>query len=323
VTRFSPVVLLIAFLLTCTIQVSSPHAQPADAGTPPQLISKVTLTYPQEAKEKRIEGKVWLALLIDTFGNVAEIKVDRSDNALLDQAAIEAMKSARFKPATYMGVPEKVWYQQALTFKLSANDTATTVLQLLKDSPPIPLVPLTELFTYPPDAMAAGIQGSVELEATVDTNGNVEKSEIIKSTLPGFEAAALHAMNKATFLPAIENGVKVKAIYKQTLNFILPSSSTGKVVGIDSTITAAPELLDDLPTIFSLKLEKPRYTTVRVLVGTDGVVHNVLALDKNVDAATLVTVLQVAYKLHFAPGLIQQRLGQMWTDVTFLIRPLK
>ena len=75
--------------------------------------------------------------------------------------------------------------------------------------------------------------------------------------------------------------------------------------------------------IFSMKVSAPTTTAIRVLVGTNGVVKNVLALDKNVDAATLATVLQAGYKLSFAPGMIKDKLAQLWTDVTFSVMPLK
>lgn len=318
------------FLLTCLVPLcsvtsgSSAYAQPAgEISTPPQLISRIVVQYPEEAKSKRIEGKVWLSLLVDSTGAIEQIKVDRSDNDLLNQAAITALKDARFKPATYNGVPEKVWYQQSLTFKLSAADTATTVVRPLRDSPPVPLVSLEQLFTYPPDAFEAGIEGSVELQATIDTNGKVEDTKIITSSLPGFEAAALLAMERASFSPAVENGVKIRSIYKQTLRFLLPTSKVKNVVGLDSLITAAPELLQEVPVILSTKITAPIQTTVRVQVGTNGVVKNVLALDKNVDAATLSTVLQAAYRLAFAPGMIGAKIAQLWTDVTFEVMPMK
>ncbi|HET6512392.1 MAG TPA: energy transducer TonB [Candidatus Kapabacteria bacterium] len=316
---------LIAFAITMVwLSPSCLFAQPGnEISTPPQLMSRIKITYPEAAKAKRIEGKVWLSLLIDSTGKVEQIKIDRSDNMLLNQAAIDAMRNAQFAPATYNGIAEKVWYQQSLTFKLSASDTATTVVHPPRNSPPVPLVPLNQLFTYPLDALAAGIEGVVELEAIIDTNGKVEKSEILYSSLPSFEAAALVAIERASFQPAVEAGAKVRAIYKQTLRFILPKTNVDKVVGLDSSITAAPELLQEPPMIFSMKASKPTTTTIRVLVGPNGVVKNVLALDKNVDASTLATVLQAGYKLSFAPGMIKDKIAQLWTDVTFNVMPLK
>lgn len=301
------------------------HAQPGanERSTPPQLISKITITYPENAKANRIEGKVWLALLIDSTGAIEEIKIDRSDNPLLDQAAIDAMKHARFQPATFNGVPEKVWYQQALTFKLSASDTATIIQQLAKDSPPQPLVPLEQLIPYPSDARQAGIEGSVSLQVLINEEGKVEKIEVENATLPIFEASSVDAMNAAAFKPAIENGAPARSWYKKTLHFDLPSRSVPFVVGLDSNITAAPELLEEIPVITSMTIGSSTRTTIRVQVSERGLVKNAIAIDRNVDAATSAYATKLAAALSFAPGLWRGQIAPMWTDVTFHVIPAK
>jgi TonB family protein len=291
--------------------------------TPPALISPISLTYPAEAKAKRIEGKVTLALMLDTNGNVQQVRVERTDSELLNEAAIAAMNSARFSPAREGGKAVKAWYQQTLTFKLSASDTATTVTQLLKDSAPIPIAPLSGLVKYPPDALAAGIEGSVTLQAMIDTSGKVDSIIVLGVSAPIFETPAIAALSVARFSPAIENGVKAKALYQQTISFKLPPGHFACVAGMDTTITAAPEALEQLPVIFSRTIKKTTRSSVRVLVANNGVVMNAIALDANLNPQDLATILQASYDLPFAPGMIGNVVSQMWTDVTYTVMPLK
>lgn len=298
-------------------------AQPGASETPPFLLSQIHIQYPDLAKTMRVEGRVMLSMLIDTTGEVSEIKVERTDSELLNEAAIAAMKNARFRPATYMGKPERVRFQQMLTFTLSAADTATSIHQPLADAPPVPVKPLSQLIPYPPDAKAAGIEGWVTVNALVDTTGNVVRAEVVESSLPAFEAAALSAMESAKFISAVENGKRVQAWYRPRLNFTLPSEYVPGVVGRDPNITAAPELLIDLQPVLSKTLDKPTQTRLRLFVAENGVVMNALALDKNLDAESLTKALNAGYEIPFAPGMIGAKVDAMWTDVVLMVVPAK
>jgi TonB family protein len=54
--------------------------------------------YTQEAKKKKIEGEVWVEVLVTPSGDVAEAKVTRSLGYGLDEEAIKAVKKWKFRP---------------------------------------------------------------------------------------------------------------------------------------------------------------------------------------------------------------------------------
>lgn len=54
---------------------------------------------------------------------------------------------------------------------------------------------------YPSDALAAGREGSVDLEFTIATNGSVKDVVVISSTAPEFEAPAVAALLRWRFVP--------------------------------------------------------------------------------------------------------------------------
>ena len=71
----------------------------------PQVLSEVKLPYPAEAKRQGIEGPVRLGLSIDASGKVTEVKVLGGPGYGLNEAAREALRRYRFKPATKDGQP--------------------------------------------------------------------------------------------------------------------------------------------------------------------------------------------------------------------------
>jgi periplasmic protein TonB len=92
-----------------TVAVSS-HQEPA-APLPiggdvhqAQLIKSVPPVYPAVAKAQHISGSVQVDALIDTSGNVAELRII-SGPSLLHRAAIDAVKQWKYKPAMLDGQP--------------------------------------------------------------------------------------------------------------------------------------------------------------------------------------------------------------------------
>jgi len=72
---------------------------------PPQVIGQISPIYPPEARNKGIQGRVILEVSILKDGSISDIEVKRSDNSLLNEAAIDAIKKVRFKPGKAKGMP--------------------------------------------------------------------------------------------------------------------------------------------------------------------------------------------------------------------------
>jgi protein TonB len=88
------------------------------AGIPsPRKTRHVDPVYPEAARQARIEGVVVLEVLIDEGGYVQDARVLRSV-ALLDQAALEAVKQWRFMPSILDDQPVKVILTASVTFAL-------------------------------------------------------------------------------------------------------------------------------------------------------------------------------------------------------------
>ena len=102
------------------------HAQPdqvykAGPGIAmPVVVREVRPNYTAEAKRNRIQGSVWLGVVVQPDGTVGAIEVTRSLDTKygLDDAAVAAARQWEFKPGTKDGKPVPVEVTLELTFTL-------------------------------------------------------------------------------------------------------------------------------------------------------------------------------------------------------------
>jgi periplasmic protein TonB len=81
-----------------------------------QLIKSVPPVYPAVAKAQHISGSVQVDALIDSSGNVAELKII-SGPSLLHRAALDAVKQWKYKPAMLDGQPTSMHLVVTVQFR--------------------------------------------------------------------------------------------------------------------------------------------------------------------------------------------------------------
>lgn len=86
--------------------------------THPEAIEKVNPTYPPEAREAKITGRVILRSIISNEGMVEDLEVVESPDELLTTAAVDAVEQWRFEPARCDGEPVGVYYNLTVNFAL-------------------------------------------------------------------------------------------------------------------------------------------------------------------------------------------------------------
>lgn len=84
----------------------------------PQKIKHVNPVYPEEAKEKKIEGTVILEAVVDEEGKVSSLKTISSPDPLLTEAAAKAVKQWEYEPFYKDGRCKKVVFTATVTFSL-------------------------------------------------------------------------------------------------------------------------------------------------------------------------------------------------------------
>jgi TonB family protein len=86
--------------------------------TPPRLSEVANPDYTAEARKKRIEGSVTVAIVVDKKGDVANAKVVKGLGYGLDENAIIAVKEWKYKPAEKDGEPIAVKMEVTVDFFL-------------------------------------------------------------------------------------------------------------------------------------------------------------------------------------------------------------
>jgi len=81
-----------------------------------------SIVYPEIARLAGIEGRVTVQFVIDERGNVINPVVVRGIGAGCDEAAIEAVRKAKFTPGMQRGRPVKVSYTLPVTFRLNTSE---------------------------------------------------------------------------------------------------------------------------------------------------------------------------------------------------------
>jgi protein TonB len=83
----------------------------------PCLIGNLKVVYPELAKRIGVEGIVTVKAAVDENGNIFIAKIEKGID-LLNEAALEAVKQAKFEPGEQRGKPVKVWVEIDIKFLL-------------------------------------------------------------------------------------------------------------------------------------------------------------------------------------------------------------
>jgi len=108
-----------------------------DANTPPRRFVEVlpepiggmefmnkylqeNMTYPPEAREKKITGQVFLEFVVEKDGSISNVKVIKSVHPLLDAEAVRAIKQLpKWKPGMQNGKPVRTYFSIPVRFTIN------------------------------------------------------------------------------------------------------------------------------------------------------------------------------------------------------------
>ena len=90
----------------------------AEPASKPKPIEMQKPEYTEEARTAGIEGKVRVELTVAADGSVREAKVLESLGHRLDEAALNAVRAAKFEPAVHCGKPVEATFVVAIRFSL-------------------------------------------------------------------------------------------------------------------------------------------------------------------------------------------------------------
>ncbi len=99
---------------------SGPQVKFIPYDDPPVALTKITPKYPEIAQEAGIEGTVIVQAFIDAKGRVTETVILKGiPNTGLDEAAVEAVRATRFRPAKQRERAVGVWISIPIHFTIT------------------------------------------------------------------------------------------------------------------------------------------------------------------------------------------------------------
>ena len=82
----------------------------------PKLLKQVIPDYPPEAREKGINGRVTVQIVINERGEATQAKMLKSGNEIFNASAIKAASETVFEPPMFEGHPVKVYWIMQYNF---------------------------------------------------------------------------------------------------------------------------------------------------------------------------------------------------------------
>jgi TonB family protein len=224
-------------------------AKPADS-TKLEPIKIVKADYPWEARDKQLQGQVWVKIQVSEAGDVESAEVISGD-PVLAKSAISAVKKWKFKPFIKDGRPvpisSKVPFGFAFSDKVTEgkdptpdgaggtqpnsaggridaqpNSPSDEVPQRVRVSAGVTAGLLLHKVApvYPMDARRAGIQGTVLLRARIGKDGRIADLQLISGPNE-LAKAAIGAVQQWRYRPYLLMGNPVEVDTQIQVNFTL------------------------------------------------------------------------------------------------------
>lgn len=194
--------------------------------------------YPKEAYEQGKQGRVIVQFVVNTDGSISNDTIVRSVDPLLDAEALRVVRSMpNWTPGKQKGEPVRVRFTLPVTFRLdngkeSTQKAETTnseeVFKVTEELPQYPggnaelMKYLAKNIRYPKGAQEQGIQGRVIVQFTVQKDGSITDSKVVKPAHTLLDAEALRVVDAMPkWIPAKQRGKEVACYFTIPVMFRL------------------------------------------------------------------------------------------------------
>lgn len=187
------------------------------------------IQYPQEALEKKIEGRVVVGVVVKKDGLITNVHVIRSIDPQLDNEAVRIVKSmSRWIPGKQNGHFVQVKHFIPVSFKLKNNSSNEAVFEFETVEQP-PMFPggenamlsyLISKIRYPQDASEKKIEGRVLVSFIVEEDGSITNAYAIHSVDPQLDHESVRLIKSMPkWIPGKHNGQNVRVRHQLPINF--------------------------------------------------------------------------------------------------------
>lgn len=210
-----------------------------------------TIHYPTEARNAKIQGKVYVQFVVESDGSISNVSAVRGPGHGLDEEAVRAVElSPKWKPGMQNNRLVRVQYTVPVNFALNP-DTAThvEVTNILLTPPPPnaenvhapdaiyesvqiePTFPggiqefysfLAKTIRYPAEDRQKNITGKVFVQFVVEKDGSLSNVRAIRGPSEAMKEESVRAINLSPkWNMGTQNGLPVRVQYTVPVNFTL------------------------------------------------------------------------------------------------------
>ena len=190
---------------------------------------KENLTYPQTAKDQKVEGTVYLIFVVDKEGKVQNPEILRGIGAGLDEEAIRVVKaSPNWKPGMQRGHLVNVKMRLPIRFRLPENfvgqdDRLEELKAANADWQSGDIKPgdtfnkhLQKNLKFPKEARQEGVTGTVVSKLVFDNKGNIKDLTIINGLSEEIDEEVFNQLKSAPAWDITKAKESYEAIYPIT-----------------------------------------------------------------------------------------------------------
>ncbi len=195
-----------------------------------QLINYLAtnINYPQQAKDKGIQGRVFINFIVKKDGSIDSIKVIKGIGEDCDKEAVRVISNMpNWKPGMQRGKAINVSYNIPIKFTLD-NKVADSIYKVVEVMPQFPggrnklMTYLGNNIKYPEAAKKAGVQGRVFVSFVVEADGSVTDARILRGIGSGCDEEALRVVNSMPkWSPGLYNEKPVRVQYNLPIKYAL------------------------------------------------------------------------------------------------------
>ena len=257
------------------------------------------IKYPQEARDKEIQGRVFIGFVIEKDGSVSNVKVLRGISKECDAEAVRVISSLpKWKPGMHEGKPVRVSYQIPINFKLNDGPTKQPVeeseeikaamkpdkdgvYQIVEEMPSFPggdrklMEYIAKNINYPQEAKDKGIQGRVFVGMVVEKDGSVGEVKVLRGIGGGCDEEAVRVIKALPkWTPGKMKGEPVPVSYQIPINFKLDGKASNSGLANSTYKGEATGTQDGATYTMKMDLvfesEKAGYFVMTLTAGKDG-----------------------------------------------------
>ena len=192
------------------------------------------VNYPTEAIEKGIQGRVIVQMVVTKEGDIADTKIARGIDPLLDAEALRVVSGMpKWKPGKQKGEAVNVRYTLPVMFRLGGDadkkeaSTQTEakvdengIHQVCEEMPEFPggmrecMNWLSKNVNYPATAQEKGSQGRVIIQFVVERDGSITEPKVVRGVDPDLDKEALRVVSAMpNWKPGKHKGEAVRVKY--------------------------------------------------------------------------------------------------------------